>query len=599
MKTKFLLCGLLGSMLFSCNEDNDIVFYNPQPPKIELDSETAVYKTKVGKEFRVIPAYSNAEGATYSWKLDGAVISEEPSLTCVFNEANEAGYFITLEVVTQTGSDTDEIKVIVSNLAPPVISLVLPPTGLDVAAGKTYRLSPDVQNAEGASFLWKVNGQEVGTEKEYDFCERELGTYTVSLYAENKDGNATKTFKVNVVDKVALQVVFAAPMFGLYDEEVVKYVPLGRAIYLRPYLFNGYAPSFQWSLDGVDIPNATGELYAFQPEAKGEYLLTLTVTDTEDTNEAQRSITRNITRAVTSTTSIDIKVVCCDAEGSSYRSATADSSPTSAEVLEFVAAPGQFVNDGYHVETLAQANAYAQQCLDGLGFVSLGGFGGYIIAGFDHSIDNIEGQYNFSVRGNQFQGSSEPGIVWVSQDTNGNGLPDDEWFELKGCEYGLAGTKQWYAVTYYRPEGLGMDVAWTDNYGTSGCVDYLLDFHQQGSYYPDWVAADSFTLFGSCLEARNYQDNDLAGENGSSEFWVNPPYEWGYADNSGSDQIGNTPQVGFKISNAVHADGSPANLRYVDFVKVVNGLNTKSGWLGELSTEVLGFKDENIDTTSR
>ncbi len=55
--------------------------------------------------------------------------------------------------------------------------------------------------------------------------------------------------------------------------------------------------------------------------------------------------------------------------------------------------------------------------------------------------------------------------------------------------------------------------------------------------------------------------------------------------------------TGFRISNAVNADGTPANLKYIDFVKVVNGLNTKSGWLGEVSTEVCGFNDENINPT--
>ena len=63
--------------------------------------------------------------------------------------------------------------------------------------------------------------------------------------------------------------------------------------------------------------------------------------------------------------------------------------------------------------------------------------------------------------------------------------------------------------------------------------------------------------------------------------------------------IAGTSWVGFKISNAVNPDGSSANLKYVDFVKVVNGLNTKSGWLGEVSTEVVGFNDENINKTGK
>lgn len=69
-------------------------------------------------------------------------------------------------------------------------------------------------------------------------------------------------------------------------------------------------------------------------------------------------------------------------------------------------------------------------------------FRGYIIVGFDHSIPNSGNQYDFCVQGNAFDGSSEPGIVWVMQDINGNGLPDDEWYELKGSEAGKEETIQ-------------------------------------------------------------------------------------------------------------------------------------------------------------
>ena len=36
-----------------------------------------------------------------------------------------------------------------------------------------------------------------------------------------------------------------------------------------------------------------------------------------------------------------------------------------------------------------------------------------------------DGGYEFSVAGNQIDTSNEPGIVWVMQDVNGNGIPDE------------------------------------------------------------------------------------------------------------------------------------------------------------------------------
>ena len=105
-------------MLAACNSDDDIVQFNPQAPKITLDSETAIYKVKVGKEFTITPSYENAEGAIYTWKLNGEIISTDPQLIYTFDKVNEEGYFIGLDVTTHYGSASEELKVEVAALAP-------------------------------------------------------------------------------------------------------------------------------------------------------------------------------------------------------------------------------------------------------------------------------------------------------------------------------------------------------------------------------------------------------------------------------------------------------------------------------------------------
>ena len=150
-------------------------------------------------------------------------------------------------------------------------------------------------------------------------------------------------------------------------------------------------------------------------------------------------------------------------------------------------------------------------------------------------------------------------------------------------------------MTYYRPDAPASKVQWTDNRGGSGKIDYLAAYHRQDYYYPLWVQEDSYTLRGTRLEARNYD------QSGTGTYWINPDYDWGYADNfSPVDMIperatGLTAGCNhFRISDAVTYDGKPANLQYIDFVKVQTGLNAKSGWLGELSTEVMDVIDFNL-----
>lgn len=272
-------------------------------------------------------------------------------------------------------------------------------------------------------------------------------------------------------------------------------------------------------------------------------------------------------------------------------------------VFEFTPAPGQFVNEkvsGYSGEsTAAEAAIYAEKRLRSGLYLSLGGFGGYAVVGFDHDIVN-NGGYNLAIGGNQTETANEPGIVWVMPDDNGNGLPDDTWYELAGSDSGADAaareTVRGYEVTYYRPTAAGQPVLWRDNLGATGEIDYIAATHRQDSYYPSWIAADSYTLGGTRLKARNY-DRD-----GDGQYWVNPAYDWGYADNLGSDTVKGGSMEGLpsgirftllKISNAVDADGEPVHLDRIRFVKVQTGVNTKSGWLGEASTEVTAIKDYN------
>ena len=256
-------------------------------------------------------------------------------------------------------------------------------------------------------------------------------------------------------------------------------------------------------------------------------------------------------------------------------------------VYEYLPAPGQFINETGAPATMDEACAWAEkQLASPYGCVSLGSFGGRIVVGFDHRVV-CTGGYDFAVDGNPLETSSEPGIVWVMQDENGDGQPNDTWYELQGSEYGKPETWQNYTVTYYRPEAEGTDIRWEDDRGQSGTVARVT-YHTQPSYYPAWVDAASYTLSGTRLEARNRLDGTQ---------WINPPYEWGYADNFSSiDRIfGNGVNANrFRIADAVRADGKPAALAYIDFVKVQTGVLAQSGDLGEVSTEVFGIRDLNL-----
>ena len=261
-----------------------------------------------------------------------------------------------------------------------------------------------------------------------------------------------------------------------------------------------------------------------------------------------------------------------------------------AKVYEFLPAPGQFVNE----MPLATAEDDAESMIDkaakaieeGRG-VSLGGFGGYITFGFDHTVVNKEGN-DFVVLGNAMVNSAEPGVIMVSYDANGNGLPDDEWFEIKGSQHSAETTIKDYEMTYYRPTKEPANpnekeyIRWTDNKGQEGYIAKN-SFHQQ-SYYPMWEG-ESITFKGTYLAASMYD------ESGNGTMWKSPAFEFGYADNwSNNEERGH-----IDIDWAVDLDGNKVNLKGIDFVRVHTSTRAEGGWLGEVSTEVTGFKDLNLE----
>ncbi|UWY30524.1 cell surface protein [Flavobacterium sp. TR2] len=281
-----------------------------------------------------------------------------------------------------------------------------------------------------------------------------------------------------------------------------------------------------------------------------------------------------------------------------------------SNVFDFRPAVGQFTNgipEYVSGNTVSSMIAAAKKAIVGSNttMISLGGFGGYVVFGFDHTIPNMNGR-DFKVLGNAFwgneanearAGSCEPGIIMVAYDRNKNGKPDeDEWYEIAGSEYFKNTTVKNYEITYFKPDASKTPVAgtefwqvnteyikWQDNAGKSGYKAQNV-FHDQ-SYYPLWITDASYTLKGTRI-ADNFYD-----QSGEGSYWVGKSFEFGYADNApNNDEASN-----IDISWAVDKNGKYIKLPGIDFVKIYTAINQEAGWLGEVSTEVSGAYDLHLN----
>ena len=284
-------------------------------------------------------------------------------------------------------------------------------------------------------------------------------------------------------------------------------------------------------------------------------------------------------------------------------------SPYISKVLEYNPAPGQFINtmpeyeEGDNYQTMLRK---AEDAIAGTNrsLISLGSWGGHVTFAFDHSVVNTPNLPDFTVEGNAFysssgnkSGSSEPGIVMVSIDVNQNGLPDDPFYQLAGSEYATPSTIHQYSLTYRRTPADHMPqpdkknsltdttyIRWTDNQKQAGYL-HKNTFHTQ-EYFPQWLADSALTFTGTRLPDNAYDPN------GKGAYWIQQPFEYGYADCHPNDSIA---RCSFDIDWAVTDEGKPIYLPCVDFVRVYTGVFQQCGWTGEISTEISHARDINIE----
>jgi hypothetical protein len=226
--------------------------------------------------------------------------------------------------------------------------------------------------------------------------------------------------------------------------------------------------------------------------------------------------------------------------------------------------------------------------------IHIGGWGGYIELGFDHDVLNCEGKDIIVYCGNS--PSPEPGIIYVMNDVNGNGLPDDEWYEIKGSEVNHPDYIRDYRLTYFKPESADANIRWEDNQGNSG---ELISYNSSTSAW--WWDSNTTSVTFEGVRLPNAYFN-AATEPNSSNWLVYPDlFKYGYAENGTASNREPAddydPELKgnlIDISDAIDKAGNPVNLEKIRFVKIQTGVFQRAGWLNEVSTEITGVGDLSL-----
>jgi hypothetical protein len=511
-------------------------------PQIIINIPKGGFTVKQTDELSIEAKVKTTKECKYSWKENNKELSTSKILK--FSSEIKGTHTLTFSA-EHSGNKTEKTIIIkVTPFDKPTINIITTEGGFSVKQTKTIRIEAEVQSTKKCIYSWKENNKELSTDKIIEFSSTKIGKHTLIFSAENIGGKTEQTIIIEVISIPKAKISFPnnKTNFSLRNGETID---------LRPIVETDGETTYLWTLNGITLADTKD--FAYTASKNGLSKLTFKATNIggESTVEIQLLI--------------------------GLKTRPSNSSNSVTKVFDFTPAPGQFINEGYHCDTMEEAKEMANKNLNNKDYyLSLGGFGGYVVMGFDHSIVDNEGQ-DIMIKGNSFNGSSEPGIVWVMQDENNNGKPDDTWYQLKGSEYEKPETIQNYSITYTRPSEPRQDVRWVDNQGGSGCID-CLKYHKQDYYYPDWIKEDSYTLSGPRLKGRVTVKNGI---------YKNNVFDWGYVDNKDHITDGNL----FEFKNAVDKDGKAIELGFIDFIKVQNAVNEKAGWIGENSTEIYYVED--------
>jgi hypothetical protein len=353
--------------------------------------------------------------------------------------------------------------------------------------------------------------------------------YRFSLALQNPEENASEP---------EIYFDYGRRLSPLDDTESFSYSsPVGRPLVLAPALWNIRQDAvFVWRLDGQIQSAYTGEYFTFTPREQRTYIVSCSVWAEGKQFTAETRVMGTVHEAAVK------------------RPKTEESRRIAAYCFDFLPAPGGFVGmypvtDFSENATEESVRQRSQDKLDGKpvetsaywGGWSLANIGGYLITGFDHSVEKKPEGKELAIYGNDFGSFPEPGVVWVMQDSNGNGRPDDIWYELKGSQYNDPMGKHRYAITFFKPRlNNTSSIPWKDNKGNSGL---------ENGRYPYSVKGPSITFVLSQLD-------------------VSLNSRRGYVDTMTSE---------FNLADAVQADGAPIDLAFIDFVKVQCAIHNNSG----------------------
>lgn len=289
-------------------------------------------------------------------------------------------------------------------------------------------------------------------------------------------------------------------------------------------------------------------------------------------------------------------------------------SPFVVTVLEFAPAPGQFVNHPAFSDpkrAIGPPSGGGTSAPNNTSVVSLGGFGGSIVLGFDHTIvddalnpfgmDAIVFGNAYWVGGNANRHWAECATIEISLDQNENGLADDTWYLIPGSH--ITDPTSQFVIEQWDDDiddkSLPPDDELWIPAGDSGTWETEA-FMLPGAVFGSPVVTNPQSggpiegVFGYAEYSPTLILGDVNADNVIDDPFI-PPEKF-YTVPDDPLRVGMTPGSGggdaFDIAWAIDPiTGDAAELPGFDFIRLTSAVNSVSPLLGEKSAEIDAVAD--------
>jgi hypothetical protein len=226
-----------------------------------------------GNSIYLAPTVTGSQPITFQWSKDGVPLpgANSPVFTKVMTTADSGQY--TLTAANFAGTVTSTAVMVTVNPATPPTVYNLPAT-VTLGFGETLWLVPNrVTGTDPITFQWSKDGVPLPNATSSDYLKIHVTTGDSGQYlltATNFVGTTTYTVAVTVNAPVA------PTISGLPASAVVNY---GEFLVFSPTISGTEPITYQWSKDGVPLPNEIFANYAMPNAtlaAGGQYTLTAT-----------------------------------------------------------------------------------------------------------------------------------------------------------------------------------------------------------------------------------------------------------------------------------------------------------------------------------